>query len=827
MSRLRFFKPGPDIARGRLAWRAAWWAAGLSVGCAGHAAAQPPAAAPEPPASGAAAPAPVQADSPARTGSGTGFATETGDAQLLLEMFVNGQPSGKIGEFIARGGRLFATPAELRDLGFAVPAGSAVPAIDLSSVPGLAFRVDEGSQQIFITAEIGALAAHRIGGTADSGFALQPSKAGLLVNYDAVATVGRGGAFADALVETRAFRGFAAIGSTFIVSTANPSKAVVRLDSAIEYSDAAHLRSFVAGDLITSALAWTRPVRLGGLQVSTAFAMRPDLVTYPLPTMQGRVAVPSTVDILVDGVRQLSSEVAAGPFYVPQLPLSGGARTVSVQVHDALGRSSRVDTAIYASESLLAAGLSSFSVEAGAIRHGFGQDSFGYGRAAASASYRRGIGAVTIEGHAETSSGLLMGGGGASFTLGRLAVATVAAAASSAGGRAGAAGFIAVERQTPLYRLSFTAHVTGPHFEDLASISGDRAPRLFLRASGGTSFGRFGAVDLGYILVRGAQGGGPAVESALPAAAASSEPGLSILTVDYSKSFSRRVQLSANAFRDFASRKTGVMLHVSMQLGRRRQASAGIAASAGALLGGVDIRQSGDSIGDLAWEAYVGRDPAARAFAQAQVRTPVGLFGGGVDFANGRIAAQASASGSLVWMDGSLFAANPIRDSFAIVDTAGVAGVTILQDNRVAGRTRRDGRMILTDLRSFDSNKVGIDAGRLSLTAAVVGDETLARPVRHAGVVARFEVREEKAALLTIVDESGVPIALGASARLGDSGTAEPVGYDGQVFLQDVGSHNMLAVDLADGRRCAIRFDARPQAGEIARIGPLVCRAGT
>ena len=43
------------------------------------------------------------------------------DQELLLNVQINGQPIGKVGEFNLRNGKLMATPAELHDLGIRVP----------------------------------------------------------------------------------------------------------------------------------------------------------------------------------------------------------------------------------------------------------------------------------------------------------------------------------------------------------------------------------------------------------------------------------------------------------------------------------------------------------------------------------------------------------------------------------------------------------------------------------------------------------------------------------------------------------------------------------
>src|SRR4051794_32823641 len=73
----------------------------------------------------------------------------------------------------------------------------------------------------------------------------------------------------------------------------------IRLDSTYTYSDPETLRRYRLGDYINGGLSWTRPVRLGGAQIIADFSLRPDLVTFPLPSVGGSVAVPSMVDVLV------------------------------------------------------------------------------------------------------------------------------------------------------------------------------------------------------------------------------------------------------------------------------------------------------------------------------------------------------------------------------------------------------------------------------------------------------------------------------------------------------------------------------------------------
>ena len=110
--------------------------------------------------------------------------------------------------------------------------------------------------------------------------------------------------------------------------------------------------------------------------------MRPDLVTFPMPSITGSAAVPSTVNVLADGNLVVSSQVAAGPFEIPQLPVVSGAGTISMTMTNAMGQQVTVTQPFYASSALLAPGLQTFAAQAGLVRRNWGAASNDYGKMA-------------------------------------------------------------------------------------------------------------------------------------------------------------------------------------------------------------------------------------------------------------------------------------------------------------------------------------------------------------------------------------------------------------------------------------------------------------
>ncbi|WP_254426920.1 fimbria/pilus outer membrane usher protein [Herbaspirillum sp. VT-16-41] len=174
-------------------------------------------------------------------------------------------------------------------------------------------------------------------------------------------------------------------------------------------------------------------MRLGGFQYASDFNLRPDLVRFPTPSLGGETVVPSTVDLFVNGVRQISQPVPPGPFEIRQPPIASGTGQIAVAVTDELGRQTLRTINFYATDRLLKPGLSSYSVEGGWVRRRYGLRSNDYGQFALSGTARQGVSDIlTLEGHAEAMRSLKLAGGGAVFNLGNRAVLATSLAASSA-----------------------------------------------------------------------------------------------------------------------------------------------------------------------------------------------------------------------------------------------------------------------------------------------------------------------------------------------------------------------------------------------------------
>ncbi|CAN7650353.1 fimbria/pilus outer membrane usher protein [Phenylobacterium sp. LjRoot225] len=753
---------------------------------------------------------------------------------LVLEVVMNGRATGRVGEFTDRDGALYARPSELRELGFVVPQD--VPAgsepIPLSSLPNVRALVNEAQQTLVVVAGDSALQPTELHGRTATPLApLSRPDYGAVLNYDVVGTFSRARATGGALLDGRAFSPYGLLQSTGFVNVAPNvgEKRFVRLETTYTNTQSDKLRRWRVGDVVSGALSWTRAVRLGGAQVASDFGLRPDLVTYPLPQISSTAAVPSTVNVLVNGVRQLSRSVQAGPFNVRTLPVVTGAGEVAVTVVDVLGRETLISLPFYASTALLARGLGSYSVEAGGVRRNFGQAGDRYSGWAANGSARYGLTDwLTLEGHGEATGELALLGGGVTSLIGTLGVVNLAMA-GSVGGKPGSArpggamGWASVQRVSRRASFSVSGGFSTSGYQDIAAENGSPTPKSTLDANLGYQVGAWGNIGLAYS--RRTSRTRPArFPRGQPDISGSIDRRAELVTASYSVSIAHRASVYATGFKDLRdSRAFGVGVGVSFPFGGSTYGSLEASQQGGRSRLSANVARSAQKPGDYGYRLQASQGAVARLLAEGELLSGWGRLSAGLDRSAGQVAGRAGVRGALVLAGGGLFASDQIHDSFAVVSTGDIAGVPVLYANRPVGRTGAHGKLLVPSLLSYQNNRLAVDVTRLSPDIEVGRTSVLVRPADRSGVMVDFRVRKVAAALLTLQDRAGHPLPLGSVARV-DGAQPEPVGYDGAAYVTGLKPKNRMTVVLPDGTTCGVAFDYKPVKGDIPLIGPLVCQ---
>ena len=809
-------------ASGPCRWTAL--AASIAAACAAAAVA----AAPAPPADGRAAVALSAPGALDLLAPEADAALPEGAQVLYLEVSVNESATGQLARFVLAGGRLHASAATLRGLGLHWPGSEADGLVPLDTVPGLQARYDASRQFLALTVPLEALSGER------ERFAppeaprprVDPAARvpGLLLNYDFYAQGDGGYRALSGWHELRLFGAGPGTWSNSMVSRRNDlagagtSHDSVRLDTYWQLDLPDRMVSVTVGDSYTGALDWTRPTRIGGVRVSRNFALQPYRVTTPLASFAGEAALPSTVDLFVNGIRQSSQQVRPGQFQIDSVPVISGAGQAQMVITDINGRSRVVDFALYSTSQLLQDGLTDWSLEAGSVRRDYGIRSFAYaGRPMASATVRHGASdRLTLEAHAEGTEGLHMAGAGVRMLLGsRGGVLDASAARGSAGGRSGHQYGFGWQWSSPRFNAGLARLRRSEGFADVATLEGSPPPLRSDRAFAGVGLGR---MQLGASYIRLDHDGRARSRYA---------------NLSASWQLPRAGYLSLNLARDLEDgRGDGAYLYWSMPLDRRTSvaATARHATDADSLT--LEARRNADfDRGGWSWRAQSTLGDEAAGQAELGRIGAHGAWDVGVQRRRGDAdgaTVYAGASGSLVLMRRHLFAMRRVEDAFALVSTDGIAGVPVLLENRLVGHTDARGLLLLNRLNPWQNNRLSIDPLQAPADVSMERTELLAVPEGRGGLLARFPMRAVLSLQVGLRDAAGRPVAAGSPVWLhgADPATDAPltvVGYDGTLYLQDPPPGARLRIRHNDGF-CEAVLPEPPAERGFVELEEVACR---
>ena len=739
--------------------------------------------------------------------------SDVSEMPLYLETSVNGRAWG-VTSFTLRGQEIWTTRDTLNRIGLAL-AGDRPDAVRLSDIAALEFAYDEPRQKLAITVPIALLTQEtsRVGRQVRTT-STPSSGTGLVYNYNLFGGVSGKTRTASAFSELRAFSPLGVLSSTFLTQAIGDSGdwsiGTVRLDSSVSASFPDHLFTVTAGDSISAATPWARATRFGGLQVGSNFALRPYEVTTPLTRFFGEAALPSTVELYVDGLRRVTGEVPPGQFQIETPAGTSGAGTGQVVVTDALGQVSTLSFDLYHSPILLRPGLADWSAAAGFLRREYGIRSFAYAADPfVSGTLRRGVtDRLTIEGHAQATGELVQGGLGAVWRAGQLGVVSGSLSASSGPDGTGTRysfGYNWSDRRSSV-SINYAGTSTG--FGDLASLEGSPLPRRSISAQASHSDRALGTFGLGYVDL----GYGDRERS-------------QYLSAYWFKSLGRNISLNVQATQDLLdSRNRSIFATVNVRLADGTLVNASLQRDRYATLGSIDAARSMPEAGGLGWRAQLQRagDRMSGAGELQFLGDHGRLFAGG-RVAGGRLNAYAGASGALIVMDGAVFVSREVQDGFAVISTSGIAGVPVTLRNNVVGTTNADGKLLVSGLNAYEDNAIGIDALALPADIRVGEVETVVAPTDRAGVSVGFELAKVRAATLILVDAAGEPLPVGSLVFVrGAEGSPALVGFDGEAYLEALEDRNVLDVKTA-GTDCVAVFDYLRSGDVLPRIGPVRC----
>jgi|CXWL01.1.fsa_nt_gi outer membrane usher protein len=694
-------------------------------------------------------------------------------------------------------GEIYVQAETLAALGIATGGIANDAPTPLSGVAGLSYRFDEAAQAVDLVCESACFPMQRLDAERGDKIALTHA-AGGFVNMDIVVTDADAESSLAGLFDLGVFRPGGFGGSNWTMSA---DAAPVRLETSWTWDFISSRTRAVVGDAIAPGGGAGAPFRFGGLQWGRDFSLDPSFVTFPLPSLRGEAATPSTVDLYVDGALRARTRVDAGPFEIDDAPIVAGAGMAQLVVTDVLGRQQTIGASFYASPILLREGLSAFTLAAGAEREGFGRASADYGRAFALGAYRVGVtNSLTAEARLEAADDLALLGGGVALAAQPFGELSVRGAVSDGDAGPGALAGIGWSRVGPVLMWAADVEFASDDFARLGE-AGPLPPRR-ARATFGVQFDEFGSVSL------------TGTSQDMRAS-----PHVETLSFAYSPPSSRLGALALSAlYVDDGEPFTSLSVSLVRAFGEHGSAIVSAQSEHGAMSVLARAQSSTPVAGGWGWRVSTSQGEVERYDAAVSLRGTSFEARVEASSANGADGLRGQYETALVWIGGTVSQARPIRGSFALVDV-GAADVAVRRDRQVVGRSNRDGRLLVTDLRAYEANRLGFELDDLPMSAVVSADEVLVRPAARSGALVRFPIHLAEAAEVRVVDAEGAPLREGTILVRDVDGARFPIGRDGRAYISGVTGAATLTAS-GEGA-CRIMMDV----GDLASEEVLQCES--
>ena len=739
------------------------------------------------------------------------------EEELLLQVDVNAQGLADTALVLRGADGRIAVPADsldrwrLRRPDVAPRFSNGAPYYPLDAIPGVTYVYDAARQRLTITAPPRAFTDTRFANAAERYPAPTAPQLGGFLNYNLFGSHASGESQYAGQFEMGLFSPYGVLVAGLLAQDSAGAKSAVRLDTTWTSDFPQRLTTLRIGDAVNVPGAWGRAVRFGGVQYSTNFATQPGYITFPAIAANGQAALPSTVDVFVNNALVAQRPVPPGPFSITNIPTVNGSGNVRLVVRDLFGREQVISQPFYASVSLLKAGLEDYSYEAGFERNNFGVASFDYGRAVASATYRRGItDELTGEVRGEAARDLAAAGIAANYLITDIGVVSVTAAASGGGAGTGALGGVGFQRQTGHFSVGAQAQWTSAEFREIGVTPESPLPLRQLSASLGYQFERFGSAGITYV-----------------AQDFRTKPNIHVLSLGYSIGLGPWAFLSLSAAKTFGTGgNIALGATVTVPLGDRTLAAASYNGTRSSTQGNTSDTSFTLQRSVPAGEGYGYRIIAhtdGEIQASGTWQNNIGTYTADVSRFQGANAARLSVAGGIGYVGGHAFLSRQITDSFGVVRVADYPDVGVLQDNQPVGRTNADGYAVLPQLRAYDVNRVSIDEHDLPLDAQVDKLKMEAVPYYRSGLLLDFPVRRSHGATLRIRLDDGAPIPSGAIVQVTGRDEDFPVGLDGEAYVTGLEENNRLRATWK-GKSC--EFDAAfPRSPDpLPSLGTFVCQ---
>lgn len=628
------------------------------------------------------------------------------------------------------------------------------------------------------------------------------------VNY---AVNWRTGNHADLFAESAtSFRG-ASVYNTFAATERSARRGL----TSVTIDRRRSLQRWTFGDSLAYSGALGGDAWIGGISVAREFSIDPYYLRYPTLSLSTPIAVPSVMEVQVNGQVVRQEPVAPGRLDVRNVPLTLGRNDARIVVRDAFGQTRELSSTYYLTTTALARGVQDYQYSIGFRRFGVADLNWDYRTPVLLARHRVGItDSLTAGGRVEMDPGRLFSGGPSVNVRVPFGEMEAAASVSRRRDEWGSAALTAFNYSGRPISAGGSIMLASRRYATLAPnpLNEDPAAQANLYAS--AALGSPLSLTMQHSMTRLYQGL-TRERSALLA----------------SIHISRSIEL------------TGSVSRTRDERGRGREAYAGLTVLFGRASATVshtrdqqrqrlalDAQQPLPVGAGYGYQMHVEDGATNLTTGVARYQTQHGRYELRRESVGNQTATTVSAMGSIVGIGGGLYATRPVQQSFALIRVPGVEGVRAYSSHQEIGKTGHGGDVLVPDLQAYYGNILNIADGDIPIQYAVANAGLTLAPPYRGGAVARFDVQKVQRVLGRLKVVSGREEKYQQYGELTvttENGRSygSPVGSDGTFYFENLPKGAHSAVMEYRGTRCSFTLTIPPSDGTMLDLGIIRCTA--
>jgi len=612
------------------------------------------------------------------------------------------------------------------------------------------------------------------------------------------------------------------IGEYFATSAFNYLKSDtdekgVRLLTFVRTDDMEKMRTFTFGDLAASSGIMGGTVIAGGLHLSRNFSTDPYFLKYPSLDLSGALLTPSEVEIWTDGFLTRRETLLPGEFLLKDIPVNVGYGSADIVIRDIYGTKKVITRPFFYSDRLLKKGLHEYSYTMGFIRKDIGEKSFSYADPAIAAFHNYGFSEMFRGGYAlEASRELINAGPAASFLISDAGVVDAAVSFSNSGGKGGFGGFAGYFFKSRRVNASLSVKGLTKDFSNLTLKPSDDRPSLQFTAAAGYSSKYIGSISVGYSKSR-MHTGKDTFSS----------------TVSYNRVLMKWATLFLNATRngtEGGKNENEIFLGLHVYLGKDMSGSISYTGREEDNIKKASIQKNLPTSGGFGFNAQAesfGND-STNTRGDVQYQNGYGVYNAGYRDIGSEGNYTLSLAGGAGYIGGKAFLSRPVTDSFARVKVGGLPDVRVYYFGNEAGRTDKNGDVIIPLLRSFHDNKIDIEKQDIPIDYSIPALYQYVSPPFRGGSLVDFDIKKLQGFggnIYLMVEGRKLPVEFSViSVTLNDGTVLEGlVGKGGEFYIENVPAGKHPAKLDYKGKECVFDMIIPDSEDVWVDIGEILC----